>query len=275
MQLKKLYDGLNLTSKYIDEFLTNQQDNTIYTNSYIRLESTYFKQTNIQSSFQSNVDIKIHLPKLKEKLSFEINNQENKVNQTFNDSEEEVKYKDNSYNAGLLYQILKDQLDLSFKLGVKLSTHPNLFAQATAKKSYPLNFNHLIELEEKLKYSNKKELENTTSLRYTYKINSRLNFSNLNEYYTNTKEYSDYFHNSLRLNHTLSKKSYINYVGHMETNNSGSQLKVKTYGSYVSYRRYIRNWLYYDVVPNVVFEEKNDFKEEYGIKVRLGFFIGK
>lgn len=274
-QLKKVYNGLNLSSKYIDEFLTNQQDNTIYTNSYIRLESTYFAQTNVQSTFQSNVDIKIHLPKLKEKLSFEINNQENKVNQKFNDSEEEVKYKNNSYNAGLLYQILKDQMDLSFKLGVKLSTHPDIFAQATAKKSYALNFNNLIELEENLKYSSKKELENTTTLRYTYKINNKLNFSNLNEYYTNTKEYSDYFHNSLRLNHTLSKKSHINYVAHMETNNNDTHLKVKEYGTYVSYRKYIRNWLYYDIVPNVMFEETNNFKDEYGIKVRLGFLIGK
>ncbi len=42
-KLKIVYDKLNLTSKNIDEFITNEYDDTIYTKSYIRIETTFKK----------------------------------------------------------------------------------------------------------------------------------------------------------------------------------------------------------------------------------------
>ncbi len=68
------------------------------------------------------------------------------------------------------------------------------------KKDFKLNFRNKISLEQKLKYTQKDELDSTTSFRYIYKINSKLSFSTYNEYYINSKEQDNNLHNSLRVN---------------------------------------------------------------------------
>lgn len=274
-KLKVVYDKLNITSKHIDEFITNEYDETIYTKSYIRIETTLNKTSKTSIDIKPDLDIKIKLPKLKEKLSLTISNKDDKVVPNFQDSNEKVDYEDNKYSAGLLYNTIKKDLDLKFRVGVKFSTNPYIFTKAEAKKEFNLNFRNKITLTQKLKYTNKDQLDNTTSFRYIYKINSKLNFSSYNEYNNNSKDKDNNMHSSLRINKKLSNRSYINYVTSIKMNDKDSNFKIKKYNTYISYRKYIRSWLYYDIVPNISWEEIDNFKESYGMRIRLGLLISE
>jgi len=110
---------------------------------------------------------------------------------------------------------------------------------------------------------------------YNYKINSQYMFSNYNEYYINSKIKNDNIYSSLRINQKLTKKSYINYVTSIDINDEESNLQTKKYKTYISYRKYIRRWLYYDIVPYIEWERDNNFNEKLGLKVNLGILISK
>lgn len=273
--LKYIYDSLNTSSKYIDEFLTNKYDDTTYTQSYIRIEQSSFIYDREDFESNTNFDIRIRLPKLKEKLSITFDNNDGKNNEIYQDSNEKNKQKDDNFNVGLLYNTIKNDYNLKFKVGVKNKKDSYIFTTASIQKIYKLDINNTITLEEKLKYAKANELENFTSADFVHTFNTNTYFSFFNEYYTNTKEKYDNLHSSIRYSKKLSDKKFINYVIASETNNQLSNFKIKEYEAYVSYRKYIKKWLYYDVIPSVKFEELDNFKEKPGIKFNLGILIAK
>ena len=80
-------------------------------------------------------------------------------------------------------------------------------------------------------------------------------------------------YNSLRLSQKLDDKRYLNYLASIDSNDQNSNLKIKEYHTYVSYRKYIRKWLYYDIVPSISWSRNNDFEKELAIKVGFGVLI--
>ena len=274
-KLKIVYDKLNISSKNIDEFITKEYDNTIYTNSYIRFETSIEKRESNSVKIKPNIDIRIKLPKLKDKLSLTFNNNDNKINPNYQDSNEKINYKDDDYNVGILYNIIKRDINLKFRVGAKISFNPYLYVKAEAKKKFDLNQNNNLILEQKVKYSDKYEIDNYSSIRYNYKINKNYLFSNFNEYYINSKINDNNLYNSFRINHIISNDSYLNYVTSVDSNDDNSTFQTKRYGVYVSYRKYIRKWLYYDLLPNIQWKRDNDFNTNTGIKINIGIIIKK
>ncbi len=273
LKLKYVYDKLNISSKYIDEFLTNEKDDLVYTHSYIRLEQDITKEESKDLDSNSNLDVRIYLPKLKKKLSLNINNNDNIINQDYEDSNEKSYNDDNKYNIGFIYNTLKDTIDLNLKLGMKFSSTPYLYSQAEVSKDIDLNSKNSILFKEKIRYSKKKELDNYSVIEYKYLYTNKLNFTNYNEYYINNEIKNDNLYNSFRLFYELSNSKYINYVTSIDSNDKYSNFKIKEYKTYISYRSYIRKWLYYDLVPSITWEDENDFNTNLGFKFNLGIII--
>ncbi len=73
----------------------------------------------------------------------------------------------------------------------------------------------------------------------------------------------------------MSNKNYINYVVAIDSDDVDTNFKIKEYNTYISYRKYIRKWLYYDLIPSIKWQKSDNYKEEYGIKLRLGLLISK
>ena len=73
----------------------------------------------------------------------------------------------------------------------------------------------------------------------------------------------------------ISKKDYLSYVVSGTTNDSDSSLQVKNYQTYVSYRHYVRPWMYYDIIPRYIWERSNDFDPKYAISINFGMLFGK
>lgn len=264
---------LNLSSKYIDEFVTNKKDNTLYTHSYIRIETTLEKVESDSINFEPNIDIRLHLPKLKEKLSITIDNNDNRINNKYQDSNEKIHYKDDKYNIGLLYNTINNNFNIKLNAGVKVTKSPYLFTKLDIKKNLKINHKNYLTLEQKFKYSNKFELDSYSIINYTHELNQNFAISNYNEYYINSDIKNDNLYNSLRLSQRLKKDSYINYVTSIDSNDEESNFQIKEYKTYISYRKFIRSWLYYDIVPSISWKRENNFKDKIGIKLNLGIII--
>jgi hypothetical protein len=265
---------LNLSSKYIDEFVTNKKDNTLYTYSYIRIETTLEKVESDSMNFEPNIDIRLHLPKLKEKLSITIDNNDNRINNKYQDSNEKIHYKDDKYNIGLLYNTINNNFNIKLNAGVKVTKSPYLFTKLDIKKNLKINNKNHLTLEQRFKYSNKFELDSYSIINYTHKLNQNLDISNYNEYYINSDIKNDNLYTSLRLSQKIKKNSYINYVTSIDSNDEKSNFKIKEYKTYISYRKFLRNWFYYDIVPSISWKRENNFKDKIGIKLNLGIIIG-
>lgn len=272
-KLKIVHKKLNSVSKNIDEFITNEYTSDIYKDSYIQIETSLEKISGRDMEIEADVDIRIRLPKLKEKLSITIDNRDDKISSTYQDSNEDIDRKSDDYNIGLLYRTIKQKADLKFRVRLKMSNNPYIYVKAEAKRVLKLNNVSDLRIEQKLKYSHKDKLDSYSSFRYNYQINDKYLFSNYNRYHINSEEKNDNVYNSLRLNHNLSNSNYINYVSSINSNDNESNFQVKEYKTYISYRKYIRKWLYYDIIPSVTWSRVNDFKNKAGIRFNLGLLI--
>lgn len=272
-KLKIVHKKLNIASKSIDEFVTNEYTNDIYKDSYIQIETSIEKISGSDMEFKSDVDIRIRLPKLKEKLSITIDNIDDKISSSYQDSNENINKKEDDYNIGLLYRTIKQKAYLKFRVRLKMSNNPYIYTKAEAKKVFKLDEVSNLLIEQKLKYSHRDKFDSYSSFRYNYQINDIYLFSNYNRYYINSEKKNNEVYNSIRLNQKLHNSSYINYVNSVSSNDNESNFQVKEYKTYISYRKYIRKWLYYDIVPSVSWSRANDFKNKTGIKFNLGLLI--
>lgn len=274
VKLKYVYDKLNNSSKFVDELLTDEKIQENYYDSFIRVEYFYKIQSKEENDSKFDVDIKFKLPKLKDKLSVQFTNRDKKINEEYSDSNEESLEKDNKYSIGLLYDTFKNQYNLKVKAGVKLTSSPYLFVETKAQREFKINYNSNIIVKEKLKYSSKNKLDNYTSFEYKYRFNSKTYTANYFEYNINSEDKDNNFYTSVRLNKSPSKTKYINYVASYNSSYD-NDYKSNEYKIYSSYRKYIRKWLYYDLVPEIQWTRNNNFDENYAFKINLGVLIGK
>jgi hypothetical protein len=272
-KLKIVHKKLNSASKSIDEFITNEYTNDIYKDSYIQIETSLKKISGSDMELESDVDIRIRSPKLKEKLSITIDNRDDKISSGYQDSNENIDTNDNDYNIGLLYRTIKRKADLKFRVRLKMSNNPYIYAKAEAKRMFELNNKSNILIKQKLKYSHKNKLDSYSSFRYNYKLNNMYLFSNYNQYHINSDEKHDNIYNSIRLNQKLNNLNYINYVSSINSNDNESNFQAKEYKTYISYRKYIRKWLYYDIVPSITWTRSNNFNNQAGIRFNVGLLI--
>lgn len=273
--IKSLHENINIYSKNIDEFLTNKYDNSIYNQSFIRFENSFDYSKYENFNYNPTFSLRIKLPKLQERFSLEIDNTDNTIEQNSNDSNEKLNYKDDNYNIGLIYNRLSRGINLSFKTGVKLSTEPFVFIKTSAYKQFEIDDQSSILFKDEIRLSDRYNLDNSFIINYAYMINENYTFSNYNEYFINSIKKDDEIYNSLRLTNKINDKEYLNYVFSTTSNNIDSELEIKEYKLYWSYRRYMKQWLYFDVVPSMAFQEVYNYKINPGVKFNLGLFIGK
>jgi len=274
--LYKINDGVNSFSHYIDETITQEESSYTYTDSYIHMQIYNKKIQSSKNDIGVNFKVRLRLPNLKEKYRLVLDNDDNKIAQDeFEDSSETVAYKDDNYNLSLQYKTFKKYINFQTSAGIKFRKSPYLFLKAVATKEYDITQKWYLEASQTLQLSTKKSLENTTSLNLHRDINEKLHFVNHNEYYWNEKENIDNTYNSLRLNHKLSPNQIFNYVIGLSSNNSESNFQTKNYDAYLSYKHYVRKWLYFDIVPKVFWDRENDFDAKYAFQFNIGIVLGK
>jgi len=264
-------------STNIDNYLSDSPNDEIYNNqTYIHVEQSYDKQESESIDGATKFRLRLKLPKLKEKYDLEIWNTKDS-----NDKTNDLRINDpknyQGVNAGISYSDkLKEYLNFTSGVGVKINLNRfEPFAKAGISKQINTPYNWIVDLSERIYISDKNGFDSTSSFEI-YRIYSEVyKFSNYNEYYWNEQQRHDNFYNSLRIYQNLTEKTYLSYVISATSNNKDTQMQVKTYQAYVSYRHYIKKWLYYDIIPKLSRERVNNFDSNYGIQINFGIFFGK
>ena len=273
--LKYAYDQVNYFSKYLDETLTGEKSDYKYKNSSIKVETYYTYKETKDNKAGVTFRVKLRLPQLKEKLKLVIENDDNKVGQKYDDNNETTPYKDDDTSLALQYDKYKKYLNLKTKAGVKVKADGYVFINAQVSKKFDLTQTWSFTAEEKIEFNTDKNFENITTMSFNKRINNRLKFANTNQYYWNEEDRDDNVYNSLRLMHKLSSKGTLNYVTAVASNDNETHFQTKAYDAYVSYKHYIRKWLYYDIVPGLYWERDDDFEMRYAFRFSLGILVAK
>lgn len=261
----------------IDSFLSNEpNDDTKKNASYVHLQFATEKGQDDKLKNLTTFRIRLELPKFKNKYRLELGNKEET-----NDKSSDIRANDISRNddvqIGLRYiNSLRNYFNYSVGAGVRFKLNevdPYIKAKATKDFSYSNDWEGAIA--QKFYFSNKKNLESISSYEVYKVFNETFKFSNFNEYIWKQKEPDDNFYNSLRLFQNLSKKDFLSYILSTTTDIDNSNLEIRNYQAYISYRHYIKKWLYYDVIPRYIWQRDKDFDPKYAIRFNFGMFIGK
>ena len=270
-----VYKTVNNITKSIDQFLSNDYTPAEYTDSYINIETSLRNEKGNNSKFNSNIDVRLKLKKINDKYKIIINNNENKTSEKFEEKEEKVPYKDDNVNIGIQYESLKKYLAFKSSIGIKAISSPYIYLKGSIEKSYNLSENSKINLKEQIKYSDRFDFDYTTTIQYDKYMTQNITFIIHNEYFINSKNKIDNLYNSIRVNQILNSDEYINYVLGQNSNNNITNFKNKNIKSYISYRKFIKKWFYYDLVPEVNFINQNNYNEQYAFTLNVGILIGK
>ena len=264
-------------STNIDNYLSDTPDNKIYNNqTYVHLEQSYEKNQGKSIDGATKFRLRLKLPKLEEKYNLEIWNTKDNSDKS-NDLRIDDPKNNQGVNAGISYaKKLKEYLNFTSGLGIKINLNRfEPFAKAAISKQINTSYDWIVDLSERIYISDKNGFDTTSSFEI-YKIyNEVYKISTYNEYYWNEQIRNDNIYNSLRLYQELSEKTYLSYVISTTSNNNDSDMQVKTYQAYVSYRYYIKKWIYYDIIPKFSRERVNDFDSNFGIQINFGMFFGK
>lgn len=261
----------------IDNFLVNEPRDTILENtSYIHIQFGTEKGQDDKIKNLATFKIRLDLPRVKNKYRLELGNKEETNDKSSDIRANDIKRKDD-VQLGLSYiDSLKNYFNYSLGGGVKFKLNEiDPYVKANANKDFSYSSDWKGVISQNFYLSNKRNLESRSSYEVSKVFNKNFKFSNFNEYIWKQKEEDDNFYNSLRLFQNLSKKDFLSYIISTTTDFNNSILKTRNYQTYVSYRHYVKKWLYYDVIPRYIWQRDKDFDPKYAIRFNFGMFIGK
>lgn len=275
-KIKYIENKLKIYSMHIDNYLTNSSGLDIEDiNTYMHLQYSF--QAIDSRDLENNLDLKIKLklPKTKRKLSLVLESDEATEN-SYNKLENQNNIENNdNFNLGLQYnQALKKDFKFYARVGLKLHSNPDFFVKVKAIKDIEFDIVNLYLSQEFINYFN----ENTDSIStinfYKY-LNHKMFIYNHNQYFINSKNDIAELYNSIGLKYRLKFNKYLKYQFSLSSNDDDTHLKLKEYEFQIQYRQYLKKWLYYDLIPKIIFDDRNDFSAKFGIRFNLGLVIGK
>lgn len=272
---KSIHKKLINSSSNIDNFFFEQKNLDLedYSQTYALFEISTYKNHNDSIEFDQKLNIKLKLPRLKENIKLMFESDEKRESLDF--IEEQNKTKD--YNLSLFYDnVLKNDLKLKTKIGLKLNDGLNPFIKSEISKVWEDIYGLDFIISEAIRLSKRKDFENTSYFQITKKIDEYLYLHSYNEHYWEEELRKDsQVYNTIYLNQKISDKKYLTYQIDANTNNIDSNLRLKRYSIKLKYKEYIRNWIYFEVIPENYYNYENNFEDSYAIRLNFGILFNK
>lgn len=276
--------AINISSSIDGYFIEKELKNSNYDTSFIHIELSSFSNENHSLKFDQKIRLRLKLPKLKDQFRIELESDE--IRQSNDNIEDHTQNQRNeNYNLALAYyKNLKNNIDLNTKLGIRLRHKLDPFLRINLKKTWNINEEFEYTLSQRLNQSVIKKLESTTYLRLDKKLNDTFSIHNYYEHYWHSMndQYNEVY-TSIYLQQKLSSKAELTYTINSSINNINdeienqkTELRPKRYALNLRYRKYLKSWLYYDIIPEVHYNEENNFsKDNYAARFNLGIYFNK
>lgn len=263
-------------STNLDNYLTlNPNSKDINKKSFAHLEFYTYKEEGKGIETKARIKVRLKLPKLQDKLRVVIGNEDNQKN-NYNDYSSATTKADD-YNVGLEYKSSTKKL-FKYKASLGLNIHSGFdpYVKLRISKDFPFTELFQTKTKQEFKYSHDDKFESKTSLEFIKDLNNKFVLSNYNEYRYEEIDTLNTVYNAIKLNQQLTTKSYIGYIASVTFNDENSDnINTREYQTYVSYRYFIRGWLYYDIVPKVLYKDEDNYEPKFALRLNLGMFIGK
>lgn len=281
---KRLYQSANLrhyladmvteTVVDFDNYLSDDADLDYDGNvSYLHLEYSFEKNKGDDISNKLKLRTRIYLPKVTKRLRLIIENEDN-TNDKYDDFRTGDLDHDRSLNVALeMVPEKENKWNPKGSVGIKVSKL-DPYLKFTMKRNWEMTELWELEFRQKNYLYLKQNFHNTSSAEAFRDITPTIKFSNYNEFFWKEEEKIEKFYNSFRFFQRLAKRDYLSYVTSISTNNDESNMQVKEYQAYVSYRHYIKRWVYFDIVPKIIWPREHDFNAEYAFRFNFGIYIG-
>ncbi len=270
--------GVEIFAKSLDEFFS--EDKVFYDTSgtYLRLRMDATLDDYGDMSYTGNVRLKLRLPNTKKKLRFTFESDIDKrqgdvVGQTENTPATAEKDKD--YFAGVQASLGK-KTGWQFKpsLGLRLGSDVELYTRLRLKRRYEFD-KWSIYWGETPFWFNSTGVGLDSYLEFNRKI-SKDSLFRIGSFARWTKK-TDYFlyNQSFSMFHTLSKKRILSYyVTFSDVSKSAMYSRYYLVGA--TYRQNIhKDYLFVELVPQIIYQEKNDFNAEHSLILRLEIIFKK
>lgn len=273
---KNIHQSLISLSSNIDSyFISEEIKNLDYSSTYAHLQLSSYLNEGDEIVFDQKFKIKLKLPKLKDKFSLEIETSEER--ETVDNVETHNKSNNDNLNVGIAYyKQLKNHINLKSKAGLKVRSKFDPFIKIEAKKTWIHDESLEYTLSQKFKQSVIKHTESTTFFRVDKKLKEPFSIHNYYQHYwQSTNEKDNQYYTSIYLNQKLSNTKNLTYTIDSNINNIDSEMKVKRYAARITYKQYLRKWMYFDIIPENYYPEDDNFKSKVALRINFGIYFNK
>lgn len=240
-------DYLIYFSDNLDYFITKEKK-TRKNKSLIKLSLSIIKEEKKDIDNDQTLKISIRLPNTERKLKIIIIDNKKKKKES----------KDKSVE--LEYSLISDvQNSLYAKVGLKIKSNLERYITLKYKLSYILNHNIRSNFIQDFTYSSDEKFTSTSSIDFIKYIKYPFYIKSYNEFkWGQVKEENQFFY-SLSLFQKLKYKDYITYEINTTKDNFNNHISTKDYQISFTYRSYIKEWLYYEIIPKIIYKKENNF----------------
>lgn len=240
-------DYLIYFSDNLDYFITKEKK-TRKNKSLIKLSLSIIKEEKKNIDNDQTLKISIRLPNTERKLKIIIIDNKKKKKES----------KDKSVE--LEYSLISDvQNSLYAKVGLKIKSNLERYITLKYKLSYILNHNIRSNFIQDFTYSSDEKFTSTSSIDFIKYIKYPFYIKSYNEFkWGQVKEENQFFY-SLSLFQKLKYKDYITYEINTTKDNFNNHISTKDYQISFTYRSYIKEWLYYEIIPKIIYKKENNF----------------
>lgn len=276
------YEDTDVSSQarnYISEYLIHFSDNIDYfitkkekhrhNKTSLKIELSTEKEKNKSFKAEAKIKLSIRLPNTEKKLKLILINEKDKNRSTDRDEN----------NIALEYKVIDEiRNSLYAKVGFRLKSEIHRYITLKYKLSFLLKENIRTNIIQDFTYSSNEKLVSITSLDFTKYLKYPFYIKNYNEYeWVKDTEIGSIF-NALTLYQKIKKKDYYAYEINTTADNENTNTKTKDYNLLFTYRSYIKPWMYYEIVPKLIYsrekEEKN-FKASNQINLNFVMHFGQ
>jgi hypothetical protein len=269
--------GFEAMVRSVDEFFANEK--TAYTSSGSYLRVTVDFTFNEGGDFTSRGDLKIRarfpLTQRKLKLTIESDPDEQR-SELEREQDTPVDRDDKAIFAGLATRWGDaDKWHIDPSIGVKIRSPLDYYVRVRAGRSYEISKSSIIDLFQSIYWFDSTGYGADTNIDYHYMITENVIFrSSSAARYTEENEYWDLSQN-FYITHKLSDKRAISYQAGV-FGISEPTVFATDYLLLVRYRQNIhKDWLFFEVTPQILYQEEFDFKAEHSLLLRLEAYFSK
>ncbi len=221
---------------------------------------------------------RIKLPQLEDKfeITFSKQAQERRDNQLV-DTEYEDILKDNKLHVGLKYYAYKDPFSNAYaKLSLRVHSPVGLYAKIGINKSYFYQKLQTIFEHALYYYIHEKEYALSTSMTLFLPLNDRYGVEQQNRWYKDEGDKTTILEHSFRVYHSLSAENKLRYQLTFATiDNQTCNYCKDWYGANIKFRHHVNQWLFFEIIPEIMKRRENSFKYEQVLTANFGVTFSK